>query len=120
MSREAYLAMMESIVMVVDGIGVLVILAGVAAATVRVIAATPPAGVTRYEAYRRSLARAILVGLEILIAGDIIKTVTIAPTLQNMAGLAMIVVIRTFLSFTLELEVNGRWPWQKPSAPSAS
>ena len=50
-------------------------------------------------------------------AGDIIKTVAVAPTLQNMAVLGAIVLIRTFLSFSLELEINGRWPWQqKPSA----
>jgi uncharacterized membrane protein len=120
MDKATYLQIMESVVMIVDGIGVLVILSGVAAATGRVLFSAPPAGVGRYEAYRRSLARAILVGLEILIAGDIIKTVTVAPTLQNMAGLAMIVAIRTFLSFTLELEVNGRWPWQKPVSASAS
>jgi uncharacterized membrane protein len=51
------------------------------------------------------------------VAGDIIKTVAVAPTLQNMAVLGAIVIIRTFLSFSLELEINGRWPWQqKPSA----
>jgi uncharacterized membrane protein len=68
-------------------------------------------------AYRQNLGRAILLGLELLVAGDIIKTVAVSPTLQNMAVLGAIVIIRTFLSFSLELEINGRWPWQqKPSA----
>jgi uncharacterized membrane protein len=54
----------------------------------------------------------------LLVAGDIIKTVAVAPTLQNMIVLGAIVLIRTFLSFSLELEINGRWPWQqKKPAP---
>jgi uncharacterized membrane protein len=69
-------------------------------------------------AYRQNLGRAILLGLELLVAGDIIKTVAVAPTLQNMIVLGAIVLIRTFLSFSLELEINGRWPWQqKTPAP---
>lgn len=110
---------MESIVMLVDGAGVLVILIGITLATVKAAFFPPPPGLGRYDAFRRRLARAILLGLEIMIAGDIIKTVTIAPSLENMAGLAMIVIIRTFLSFTLELEINGRWPWQKPTDGTA-
>ena len=60
----------------------------------------------------QSLGRAILLGLEQLVAGDIIRTVAVAPTLENLTVLALIVVIRTFLSFSLEMEVSGRWPWQ--------
>ncbi len=66
-----------------------------------------------YHLFRTSLARAILLGLEFLVAADIIGTVAVEPTLQNLAVLALIVAIRTFLSFSLELEVSGRWPWQK-------
>lgn len=65
-----------------------------------------------YHLLRADLGRAILLGLELLVIADIIGTVAIEPTLQNLGVLAVIVVIRTFLSFTLELEVNGRWPWQ--------
>jgi uncharacterized membrane protein len=97
----------------VDAAGVAVIVIGLAAATVRAGFCAPPAGLDRYSAYRRSLGRAILLGLELLVAGDIIKTVAVAPTLENMAVLGAIVVIRTFLSFSLELEINGRWPWQQ-------
>lgn len=99
--------------MAVDAVGVAVIVVGITLATGRAIWVAPPPGLDRYSAYRRSLGRAILLGLELLVAGDIIKTVAVAPTLQNMAVLGAIVLIRTFLSFSLELEVNGRWPWQQ-------
>jgi uncharacterized membrane protein len=65
-----------------------------------------------YHALRADLGRAILLGLELMVIADIIGTVAIEPTLQNLGVLAVIVAIRTFLSFTLELEVSGRWPWQ--------
>lgn len=109
---------METVGMSVDAAGVAVIVIGIAAATVRALLQAPPPGLDRYAAYRQSLGRAILLGLELLVAGDIIKTVAVAPTLQNMAVLGAIVVIRTFLSFSLELEINGRWPWQKPNPAS--
>ena len=66
-----------------------------------------------YHALRADLGRAILLALELLVIGDIIGTVAIEPTLQNLGVLAVIVAIRTCLSFALELEVSGRWPWQR-------
>ncbi len=66
-----------------------------------------------YRWFRRQLGRAILVGLELLVAADIIRTVAITPTAESVAVLAGIVLIRTFLSWSLELEVSGRWPWQQ-------
>jgi uncharacterized membrane protein len=68
---------------------------------------------TAYHGLRADLGRAILLGLELLVIADIIGTVAIEPTLQNLAVLGVIVAIRTLLSFTLELEVSGRWPWQR-------
>jgi uncharacterized membrane protein len=65
-----------------------------------------------YRSYRRSLARAILLGLEFLVAGDIVRTVAIDPTFRSVGILAIIVAIRTFLSIELQLEIEGRWPWQ--------
>ena len=70
-----------------------------------------------YRVYRRFLGRSILLGLELLVAADIIRTVAITPTLESVAVLAAIVLIRTFLSFSLELEITGRWPWQKAPEP---
>jgi uncharacterized membrane protein len=107
-----YQTIMETIGLAVDAVGVTVIVLGILAATIRALWVLPPVGMDRYSAYRRGLGRAILLGLELLVAGDIIKTVAVAPTLQNMAVLGALVLIRTFLSFALELEVNGRWPWQ--------
>jgi len=66
-------------------------------------------------AFRSSLGRAILLGLEFMIAADIINTVAVTPTLMSVAVLAGIVAIRTFLSLSLQLEIEGRWPWQRPA-----
>jgi uncharacterized membrane protein len=69
-----------------------------------------------YQSLRVDLGRAILLGLELLVIADIIGTVAIEPTLANLGVLAAIVAIRTGLSFALELEVSGRWPWQRGEA----
>lgn len=69
-----------------------------------------------YTLYRSSLGRAILLGLEFLVAADIINTVAIEPTLQSLLILGGIILIRTFLSFSLEVEIEGRWPWQRYKA----
>lgn len=66
-----------------------------------------------YTMARRQLGRGILLGLELLVAADIIRSVAIAPTLQSVVVLAVIVLIRTFLSWSLEVEITGRWPWQR-------
>jgi uncharacterized membrane protein len=66
-----------------------------------------------YEGFRADLGRGILLGLEFLVAADIIGTVAVAPTFESLGVLAAIVLIRTFLSFSLEVEIEGRWPWQR-------
>ena len=71
-----------------------------------------------YSCYRKHLGRAILLGLEFLVAADIIGTVAVEPTFENLGVLAVIVLIRTFLSFSLELEIEGRWPWQNAAKSS--
>lgn len=63
--------------------------------------------------FRSGLGRSILLGLEFLVAADIINTVAVEPTIKSLLVLAGIVLIRTFLSFSLEVEIDGRWPWQK-------
>jgi len=99
--------------MAVDAAGVIVIIVGALIATVRFLLHryTPPD--KAYRLYRQDLGRAILLGLEFLVAGDIIRTVAVSPTLLNVINLGIIVVIRTFLSFSLEVELEGRWPWQR-------
>ena len=69
-----------------------------------------------FSLYRSNLGRAILLGLEFLVAADIINTVAIDPTLQSLLVLGGIVLIRTFLSFSLEVEIEGRWPWNRHKA----
>lgn len=66
-----------------------------------------------YQGYRSRLGRSILLGLELLVAADIIHTVAVELTFQSLAVLAAVVLIRTFLSFSLEVELEGRWPWQR-------
>jgi uncharacterized membrane protein len=65
-----------------------------------------------YQRYRERLGQAILLGLEFLVAADIIGTVAVDPTFRNIGVLGAIVTIRTFLSFALEVEIHGRWPWE--------
>ena len=66
-----------------------------------------------YPGYRANLGRGILLGLELLVAADIIGTVAVSPSFQSLGVLALIVLIRTFLSFSLEAEIEGHWPWRR-------
>jgi uncharacterized membrane protein len=68
--------------------------------------------VANYRDFRANLGRGILIGLELLIAADILKSVVIDPTVQGMLVLGGIVLIRTFLSISLDVEINGHWPWE--------
>jgi uncharacterized membrane protein len=63
--------------------------------------------------FKQAFSRGVLLGLDLLIAADIIRTVTLDPTLENVAALGLLVVVRTFLSWALVLEAEGRWPWQR-------
>jgi len=98
-----------------EAAGVAVILLGAVATTIGFL--RDGLGATRnwsggYSRYRANLGRAILLGLELLVGADIIATVAAPLDLQNIAALGLVVLIRTFLSFSLEVEINGRWPWQ--------
>lgn len=76
-------------------------------------------GARSYWVLRATFGRVLLLGLEVLVAADLIRTVVVAPTLANVAGLGLIVLIRTLLSFSLEVEINGAWPWSRRSSPLA-
>jgi uncharacterized membrane protein len=71
-----------------------------------------------FDTVRQRLGRGILLGLEFLVAGDIIHTVAVELTFKTVGVLAIIVLIRTFLSFALDVELTGRWPWQHGSSAS--
>lgn len=66
-----------------------------------------------YHQFKVRLGSGLLLGLEILVAGDVIRTVALEPTLENVLALGILVLIRTFLSWALVVEIEGRWPWQK-------
>jgi uncharacterized membrane protein len=97
----------------VDAAGVIAIVLGALAAVVFAIGGMAQRKQNVYGRFRRFLGRSILLGLELLVAADIIRTVAVTPSIESVAVLAMIVLIRTFLSWSLELEITGRWPWQK-------
>lgn len=105
---------------VIDAAGVTAIVLGSLSAAMRAVGRLRRDEPNNYRRFRQQLGRSILLGLELLVAADIIRTVAVTPTLTSVAVLAGIVVIRTFLSFSLELEITGRWPWQKqlPEATS--
>ena len=108
-----YRELMDWIGMAIDAIGVLLIVFGALIATWRFLFRRQEGQAKSYQVFRQDLGRAILLGLEFLVAGDIIRTVVVSPTLDNVVVLGLIVLIRTFLSMALQLEVEGRWPWQR-------
>ena len=77
------------------------------------------AGASRYDSYKISIGRSLLLGLEVLVAADIVKTIAIELTFTSLGLLAGLVLVRTFLSWTLVLEIEGRWPWQRDLAAGA-
>ena len=117
--------LVEDLGRLLEGVGVAIIVVGAAIATIAFARSLREAGSIEgpYRSYRRSLARSILLGLEFLVAGDIVRTVAIEPSFRSVGILAIIVGIRTILSTELQLEIEGRWPWQRAAAqgqPEAS
>lgn len=102
----------EAVGVAVDGAGVAVIVLGLLIAAWRFCASGPGRDGT-YRRLRQDIGRGILLGLELLVAADIIRTVAVAPTMEGVVILGLIVLIRTFLSMALQIELEGRWPWQR-------
>jgi len=114
-----YNDVIDKIGMAIDAAGVVIIVAGAAIGFVASAVRLSRRESDVYRRFRQQLSRAILLGLELLVAGDIVRTVAASPSLTGVAVLAAIVLIRTFLSFSLEVETTGRWPWQQRDiAPS--
>ncbi len=105
---------MHVTVTAVEAVGVAVLLVGIVATTWQFLRGYFAAHSTTValEAYRRNMGKAILLGLEFLVVADIIYTTTVHFTLYDLSVLGLLVLIRTFLSFSLEVEIEGRWPWQ--------
>ena len=95
-------------------VGVAIILVGVVLATAMFVRQGRRANWREaYERYRANLGRGILLGLELLVGADIIGTITAPLTFESVGLLALVVLIRTFLSFSLETEIEGCWPWRR-------
>ena len=75
---------------------------------------------TSYTYYKHTLGKGLLLGLEVLVAADVIRTVALEPTIQNIIGLGLLVLVRTFLSWSLIVEIEGGWPWQRDRRPTLS
>lgn len=101
-------------VLLLEVAGTVAILGGAVVSTIAFVRRTWRAGFEQaYRPYRADLGRSILIGLELLVAGDILKTLVIAPTLDDLLVLAGLILVRTFLSVSLGVEINGHWPWQE-------
>lgn len=104
---------------VIEGAGVVIMAIGLAVVLVRYCVDVLRKGTGSYRQLRVNLGRVILLGLEILIVGDIIRTIIVETSVQSVLVLGLIVVIRTVLSFALEVEISGSWPWQTRRADAA-
>lgn len=115
---DSFRDLVEIVSLVLDGIGVAVIILGVGVALFR-LAGSGLRAADPYRRFRQDLGRGILLGLEFLVAADIIRTVAVTPTLEGVIVLGLIVLIRTFLSMALQVELEGRWPWQRQEDPAS-
>jgi uncharacterized membrane protein len=109
----SFYEVIETVGKAIDGVGVAVIAIGALISAAGAVSRLRRKSGDVYRVFRQQLGRSILLGLEFLVAADIIRTVAVTPDARSVAVLAGIVLIRTFLSFSLELEVTGYWPWQK-------
>lgn len=109
----SFYEVIETVGKTIDAIGVAVIAIGTLVSAAGAVSRLRRNTGDVYRVFRQQLGRSILLGLEFLVAADIIRTVAVTPDARSVAVLAGIVLIRTFLSFSLELEVTGYWPWQK-------
>ena len=108
-------AVIEWAALAIEILGAVVIVAGVikvaiTRGTIRYLFQLEKPGA--YQDYKHQLGKTLLLGLEFLVAGDVVRTVALEPTLNNVAVLGLLVLIRTFLSWSLAVEIEGRWPWQ--------
>ena len=115
MLTEQTHAFVDQLAKALELIGVAIIVGGIALATLRYLRDGKRTGnwQSAYPDYRSNIGRGILLGLELLVGADIISTITAPLTFESVGLLAAIVLIRTFLSFSLEAEIEGCWPWQR-------
>jgi uncharacterized membrane protein len=112
---EKLFGLIETAFIFAEGVAVMIIVFALIYGTVRYIVNIFNKDLTpreRFRQYKHGLAKSLLLSLEILVAADVIRTVALEPTLSNIAGLGLLVMIRTFLSWSLIVETEGHWPWQ--------
>jgi len=110
---ESILAYLTLIATIVEIIGAVALMSGFVLVSIKCIRQWMQEGrLIAMENYRASIARVVLIGLEILIAATIMKTISLEPTFENLSILTIIVLLRVLISWTMALEVDGRWPWQ--------
>ena len=100
----------------IEALAVLIILVAILYGTTRYLGRAREQTHAPYEEYRVGLGKALLLGLEFLVAADIVRTVALEPTRESVIVLGLLVVVRTFLSWSLSVEIEGRWPWRRSAA----
>ena len=111
MTTEFLRTAIEGAALAIEVLAVTVIVVAISFGTVRFLVHVQRQQDNAYEGYKIFLGKALLLGLEFLVAADIIRTVALEPTLPNVLLLGLLVIVRTFLSWALVVEMDGRWPW---------
>jgi uncharacterized membrane protein len=122
-AEHPFRMVIEAISIVVELLAVAWIFFGVFSSTLRYfyrMYKNDPPKLERYKDYRHALARTLMLGLEILVAADVVRTVALEPTFTNVGVLGLLVLIRIVLGWSLVVEIEGRWPWQPPHKPEGS
>ena len=119
--QSTFTTVMSHVAQSFEALGAVVLILGALWSVVLAVVAWRRSGMPRkgYEALRAAFGGTLLLGLEVLVAADLIRTVAVAPTLDNVLVLGLIVLIRTFLSFSLETEIEGVPPWRRATASGA-
>ena len=116
LNMDTFSHIIEVIGSVMDGLGVLVLIVGALYSMSAFLFRRRVGADDPYQSCRKNMGKAILLGLELLVAADIIRTVVVSPTIENVLTLGLVVLIRTFLSLSLQLEIEGKLPWQRTTS----
>lgn len=111
MKTELLRTAIEAAALAIEALAVTVIVLAISFGTLRFLMHIQRQKTGAYEGYKIFLGKALLLGLEFLVAADIIRTVALEPTMPNVLMLGVLVIVRTFLSWALVVEMDGRWPW---------
>jgi len=103
-----------------EALAVIAILVGAALGTISFAVQFTRGNARAFEIYRNRVGRALLMGLQLLVAGDVVKTVVLDESLESVVVLAILVLVRTFLSWSTIIEIEGRWPWISRQDPRGS